>query len=91
VSAVGADARSSNFYLRIKGEAEAAVRVTRSTFGSSTFNGFLALAAADVILRRDVAFDLALPFLGAALLGFRDFSMERVDMGLGSVGSRRRN
>jgi hypothetical protein len=43
-------------------------------------------AAADVALRRDVAFDLTLPFLGAALLGFREFSMERVDMVLGSVG-----
>ena len=31
-------------------------------------------------LRRDVALDLALPVLGAALLGFRDFAMERVDM-----------
>ena len=39
----------------------------------------------------EYAFDLTLPFLGAALLGFRDFAMERVDMGLGSVGSRRRN
>jgi hypothetical protein len=48
--------------------------VTRSTFGSSAFNGVLALAAADVTLRRDVAFDLALPFLGVALLGFRDFA-----------------
>jgi hypothetical protein len=28
--------------------------------------------------------------LGAALLEFRDFAMERVDMVLGSVGSRRR-
>jgi hypothetical protein len=42
-------------------------------------------------LRRDVAFDLALPFLGVALLGFRDFAVERADMALGSVGSRRRN
>lgn len=41
--------------------------------------------------RQHVAFDLALPFLGAALLGFRDFAMERVDIVLGSVGSRRRN
>jgi hypothetical protein len=57
--------------------------VTRATFGSSAFNGALAPAAADVILRRDVAFDLALPFLGGALLGFRDFAMERVDMGFG--------
>jgi hypothetical protein len=65
--------------------------VNRSIFGSSAFNGVLALAAADVTLRRDVAFDLALPFLGAALLAFRDFSMERVDIVLGSVGSRRRN
>ncbi|PZR87835.1 MAG: hypothetical protein DLM68_08065 [Hyphomicrobiales bacterium] len=44
-----------------------------------------------VTLRRAVAFDLALPFLGAALLGFRDFSMESVDIVLGSLGSRRRN
>ncbi|HXN87773.1 MAG TPA: hypothetical protein VN890_00170, partial [Methylocella sp.] len=65
--------------------------VTRSALGSTVFNGDLALAAADVTLRRDVAFDLALPFLNAALLGFRDFARERVDMGLGSVGSRRRN
>jgi len=36
-----------------------------------------------VTLRRDGAFDLALPFLGVALLGFRDFSLERVDMVLG--------
>ena len=40
----------------------------------------MAVAAADVTLRRDGAFDLALPFLGAALLRFWDFSMERVDM-----------
>jgi hypothetical protein len=65
--------------------------VTRPTFGSSAFNGVLAVAAADVTLRRAVALDLTLPFLGAALLGFRDFAMEMVDMGLGSVGSRRRN
>jgi hypothetical protein len=51
----------------------------------------LAVAAVDGTLRRDVAFDLALPFLGAALLGFGDFATERDDMGLGSVGSRRRN
>jgi hypothetical protein len=49
------------------------------------------VATADVTLRRDVVFDLALHFLGAALLGSWDFSMERVDMGLGSVGWRRRN
>jgi hypothetical protein len=48
------------------------------------------LAAGDVTLRRDAVFDWALPFLGAALFVFRDF-MERVDMVLGSVGSRRRN
>ena len=65
--------------------------LARATFGSSAFNGVLALAAADATLRRDVAFDLTLPFLGAALLGFRDFSMVRVDVVLGSVGSRRRN
>jgi hypothetical protein len=45
--------------------------------GSSAFNGVFALPAADVALRRDVAFDLALPFLDAALLGFRDFARER--------------
>jgi hypothetical protein len=55
------------------------------------FNGVLALAAADVALCRDVAFDLTLPFMGVALLGFREFSMERVDMVLGSVGPLRRN
>jgi hypothetical protein len=44
-----------------------------------------------VTLRRDAVFDWALPFLGAVLLGFRDFARERVDMGLGSIGSRRRN
>ena len=44
--------------------------VTRPTFGSSAFNGVFALTAADVALRRDVAFDLALPFLGVVLLGF---------------------
>src|ERR1700730_8740744 len=43
--------------------------VTRPTLGSSAFNGVLALAAADVTLRRDVAFDLALPFLGVARAG----------------------
>src|ERR1700731_4870422 len=46
--------------------------VTRSTCGSSAFNGGLVLAAAVVTLRRDVGFDLALPFLGAAFfLGLR--------------------
>jgi hypothetical protein len=81
--------------------------VTRATFGSSAVTGVLAvatrsafstdrggilvLAAAEMILRRDAVFDCALPFLGAALLGFRDFAMERVDMGLGSLGSRRQN
>jgi hypothetical protein len=34
---------------------------------------------------------LALPFLGSALSRFRDFSMERVGMVLGSFGSQRRN
>src|SRR3984893_6424621 len=81
--------------------------VTRTTFGSAAFTGvlaaaprsafdstvrvgFLALAAGDVTLRRDVVFRWALPFLGAALFVFRDF-MERVDIVVGSVGSRRRN
>src|SRR6202022_659202 len=63
---------------------------TRSAFDSTDRVGFLALAAGDVTLRRDAVFDWALPFLGAALFGFRDF-MERDDMGLDSVGSRRRN
>src|SRR5580704_16193953 len=64
---------------------------TRSAFDSTDRSGFLGVAAVDGILRRVVAFDLALPFLGAALLGFRDFASERDDMGLGSVGSPRRN
>ncbi len=59
--------------------------------GSSAFNGVFGGGRMDVALRRDVAFGLTLLFLGAALLGFRDFAMERVDMVLGSVGSRRRN
>jgi hypothetical protein len=42
-------------------------------------------------LRRDVGFDLAVPFLGAAFLGFWDFAMEWGDIIFGSVGSRRRN
>jgi hypothetical protein len=49
------------------------------------------VAAVDGTLRRDDVFDLALPFLGAALSRLRDFATERDDMGLGSVGSRRRN
>jgi hypothetical protein len=64
---------------------------TRSAFDSTDRSGFLVLAAGDGTLRRDGACDLALPFLGAALLGLRDFARERDDMGLGSVGSRRRN
>jgi hypothetical protein len=64
---------------------------TRSAFDSTDRGSFLAVAAVDGTLRRDDVFDLALPFLGAVLLGFRDFAMERDDMGLGSVGSRRRN
>jgi hypothetical protein len=39
---------------------------------------------------RDFAVDLALTFLDPALLAFRDFAMERGDITLGSVGSRRR-
>ena len=57
----------------------------------SVFDGVLALAAVDVTVRLDVVVDLALPFLGAALLAFLDFAMEKVDIVLGSVGSRRRN
>src|SRR5580704_17844019 len=64
---------------------------TRSAFDSTDRSGFLGVAAVDGPLRRAVAFDLALPFLGAALLGFRDFARERDDMGLVSVGSPRRN
>src|ERR1700693_5457872 len=64
---------------------------TRSAFDSTDRGGFLAVAAVDGTLRRDDVFDLALPFLGAVLSRLRDFAMERDDMGLGSVGSRRRN
>ena len=64
---------------------------TRSAFDSTDRGSFLALAAVDGTLRRDDVFDLALPFLGAVLSRLRDFAMERDDMGLGSVGSRRRN
>src|SRR6202045_1122586 len=64
---------------------------TRSAFDSTDRSGFLGVAAVDGTLRRAVAFELALPFLGVTLLGFWDFAMERDDMGLGSVGSRRRN
>ena len=64
---------------------------TRSAFELTDRGGFLAVAAVDGTLRRVVAFDLALPFLGVTLLGFRDFAIERDDMGLGSVGSRHRN
>ena len=64
---------------------------TRSAFESTDRGGFLAVAAIDGTLRRDDVFDLALPFLGAALSRLRDFATERDDMGLGSVGSRRRN
>jgi hypothetical protein len=62
---------------------------TRAAFDSTNRGGFLAVTAADAALRRDGAFDLTLPFLGAELFGFWDFAIERVDMGLGSVGSRR--
>ena len=55
------------------------------------FGGVLVLAAAGVTLGRDLAFDLALTFLSAALLGFWDFAMESVDMVMGSVGAPRRN
>jgi hypothetical protein len=54
--------------------------VTRSTFGSSLFGGALAVAAADMTLRRAVALDLTLLFLDAAVLRFRDFAMEGVDI-----------
>ena len=54
--------------------------VTRSAFGSSLFNGVLAAAAADVTLRRAVALDLMLLFLDGAVLRFRDFAMEGVDI-----------
>src|SRR6202047_1185786 len=64
---------------------------TRSAFESTDRGGFLAVAAVDGTLRRDDVFDLALPFLGAVLSRLRDFTMGRDDMGLGSVGSRRRN
>jgi len=54
--------------------------VTRSTFGSSLFGGALAAVAADVTWRRAVALDLTLLFLDAAVLRFRDFAMEGVDI-----------
>src|ERR1700732_5642183 len=54
------------------------VAATRSAFDSTDRVGFLALAAVDGTLRRDDVFDLALPFLGAAVLRFRDFAMEGV-------------
>src|SRR6202047_3265170 len=54
--------------------------VTRSTFGSSAFNGVFAVVAADVTLRRAVALDLTLLFLDAAAIRFRDFAMEGVDI-----------
>src|SRR5580692_2210915 len=54
--------------------------VTRSTFGSSLFGGILAGVAADVTWRRAVALDLTLLFLDAAVLRFRDFAMEGVDI-----------
>ncbi len=62
----------------------------RPAFDSTDRGGFLAVAAVGT-LRRDDVFDLALPFLGAVLSRLRDFAMERDDMGLDSVGSRRRN
>jgi hypothetical protein len=47
---------------------------TRSAFESTDRGGFLAVAAIDGTLRRDDVFDLALPFLGAALSRLRDFN-----------------
>jgi hypothetical protein len=58
--------------------------VTRSTCGSSAFGGIFAAAAADVTLRRLGAEDLALLFLGPVLSMCGAFSMEGVDMVLGS-------
>jgi hypothetical protein len=63
----------------------------RSDFDTTDRGGFLTLAVADVTLRRLGAEDLALPFLDPALSRFGAFSMEKVDMILGSFGSRRRN
>jgi hypothetical protein len=57
--------------------------VNRSSFGSSAFDGVLALAAPGATLRRDGAGDLTLTFLDPALLAFRDFSTERVGVVLG--------
>ena len=45
----------------------------------------LAAVAADAILWRDGACDLALLFLGATLLGLPEVSMENVGMALGSL------
>jgi hypothetical protein len=58
-----------------------------SDFETTDRVGFLATTIVDVTLRRFSAEDLALPFVGAALS--REFSRERVDMVLGSFGSRR--
>jgi hypothetical protein len=69
----------------------AVANLSPASFSSSACGGVLESTAAGVALARDFAFDLALPFLGAALLEFWDFSMEMVDMVLGSVGSWRRN
>jgi hypothetical protein len=63
----------------------------RSAFETTDRGGFLATTVADVTLRRESAFDFALLFLAVALSRFGAFSMERVDMDLGSFGSRRRN
>jgi hypothetical protein len=43
----------------------------RSAFDSTDRSGFLVMTVEDVTLRRDGAFDLALPFLGVALSRFR--------------------
>ena len=59
------------------------------TFRSSLFGGALAVVAADVTWRRDGAFDLTLPFLDAAVLGFGSSRWKGMTYS-GSFGSRRR-
>jgi hypothetical protein len=54
--------------------------VTRAVFNPTDRSGSLGLAATDGALRREGAFGLAAPFLGAVLSKFWVFSTERVGM-----------
>ena len=57
----------------------------RAAFDSTERCVVLAAVAADAILWRDGACDLALLFLGATLLGLPEVSMENVGMALGPL------